>query len=142
MDRREFLSRGAGALLVLPFGLFLVRCSSSDGGGTTTYTPPTQPAPTPTGNPPAAPPSVQGQNVVYTSSVTNLHSHSFAVPSAAFSSPPAAGISGDTSLAQAHNHSLVITQADLQAAAAGQTVIKESSNTLGHTHTFTIVKVA
>jgi hypothetical protein len=137
MDRREFLIRGGSALLVLPLGTFLVRCSSSDNGVTTSSPSPTEPDQTP----PDAPPRVVGENVVYTSNQVNAHSHSFSVPTGAIANPPAAGISGNTTTAQLHEHSLVLTQADLQAASSGQTVKVSTGNTLGHTHVFTIVKV-
>jgi len=141
MDRREFLRDATKMLLVLPFGTFLLECGSSDNGTTspTTTTNPTMPGVDTT--PPDAPPVVQGANILYTSSQTNAHSHSFSVPSANLTSPPPAGVSGATTAAQLHSHEVVITQADFQAAMAGQTVKVETSNVAGHTHTFTIVRV-
>lgn len=139
MDRREFLIRGTRALLLLPLGTFLVACGSGD-DGTTSYTPPTEPTP-PDSTPPDAPPELQGDNVVYTSSVTDAHSHSFSIPIAALASPPEAGLSGNTTSSLAHTHTLLLTEADLRAAAVGQSVKKVTSSDLGHTHTFTIVKV-
>jgi len=137
MDRREFLRDATQMLLFLPFGTFLLECGSSD-DGTTSTTNPTTPADS---TPPDAPPQVQGANILYTSSETNAHSHSFSVPSVALTSPPPAGISGATTSAQLHSHDVVITQADLQGAMSGQAVKVETSNVIGHTHTFTIVRV-
>jgi len=139
MDRRAFLRDATRMLLVLPFGTFLIQCGSSSNGGYGSSSNPTQPGVDST--PPDAPPRVDGANIVYTSSQTNAHSHSFSVPSADLTSPPPSGVSGATTEAQLHSHSLVITQADLQDAAAGQTVKIETTSTIGHTHTFTLVRV-
>lgn len=141
MQRREFLLRTAKTLLVLPFGTFLVHCAGDDDEVTisTTPTEPTQPAEE---DPPDAPPRVAGGNVIYTSSNVNLHSHTFAVAQSLVISPPSGGISGNTSEAQLHVHTLVITEEQLRQAAALQTVKVRTGDTLGHTHVFTIVKVA
>ena len=136
MDRREFLRGAAKTLLVLPFGTFLLHCDDDDDGGAIVVTNPTQPDPTP----PDAPPRLDGANVVYTSSETNLHSHSFSVPLTQLTSPT--GVSGNTTEAQAHSHTLTITADVLERAASGQTVKVESSSDIGHTHTFTIVRIS
>ena len=141
MNRREFLRGATTTMLVLPFGTFLVHCGSSDSGGVV-YGSATNPtAPPVDSTPPDAPPSVQGANVVYTSSQTQAHSHSFSVPSADLASPPAAGESGATTEAQFHSHAVTVRQADLQNVALGQSVKVETSSVAGHTHTFTFVKV-
>jgi hypothetical protein len=134
MDRREFLRGAARTLLVLPFGTFLVHCDD-DNDDTTVTLNPTQPDTTP----PDAPPQVQGANVVYTSSNTNLHAHSFTIPRAQFDTP--VGVAGNTTEAQAHTHTLDISAEALRRAANGETIKLPSSNTLGHTHVFTIVRV-
>jgi hypothetical protein len=126
-------------LLVLPFGTFIVHCSSSNDGGTVSTTNPTQP--TVDNTPPDAPPRVEGANIVYTSSQTSAHSHSFSLPSADLTSPPAAGVSGGTTEAQFHSHFVAVTQANLQNVAQGQTVKVETTSVAGHTHTFTFVRV-
>jgi hypothetical protein len=123
-------------LLVLPFGTFLVDCSSEENTASTS-TNPTLPDTTP----PDAPPVVVGANIVFTSSKTNAHSHSFSIPSADFTSPPAAGITGATTAAQLHSHLLAVTEADLMNAQSGQTVKVVTTSELDHTHTFTIVRV-
>jgi hypothetical protein len=128
-------------LLVLPFGTFLVHCSNDNNtgyGSSTNPTNPTQPSDT---TPPDAPPRVEGANVVYTSSQTNAHSHSFSVPSADLTSPPPAGVSGETTSAQLHSHLVTVTQAQLESVATGQSVKVETSTEIGHTHTFTFVRV-
>lgn len=141
MDRRAFLRDATRMLLVMPFGAFLVQCSDDDDGGPAISVEPTVPPPVDT-TPPDAPPRVEGANVVYTSSETNAHSHSFSIPSSAFASPPLAGLSGATTEAQLHTHLLAVTQADLMNAAAGQSVKVVTTSDAGHTHTFTIVRVA
>lgn len=138
MDRRAFLKDATRMLLVLPFGTFLLQCGSDDTGATTS-TNPTEPVDT---TPPDAPPRIEGANIVYTSSQTNAHSHSFNVPATALASPPPAGISGATTSAQLHQHQVAFTQAQLMAANSGQVVKVETTNVAGHTHTFTLVKVS
>lgn len=136
MDRREFLKDAAQFLLVLPFGTFLVRCKSSDGKSSSSN------ATEPDDTPPAVPPKVQGTNVIFTSSLTNDHAHSFTVPLAAFDSPPAGGITGLTTESKGHQHSNTIDQDALQRAANGEVVKVETGKAADdHTHEFTIVKV-
>lgn len=135
MERRAFLRHAAGALLVLPFGTFLVQCTGDD--DVMGETSPTEPDPTP----PAAPPRAAGGNIVYTSSETNLHAHAFSVAQNALISPPTGGVSGVTTEAQLHVHTLAITEAQLRQAAALQVVKVRTGDALGHTHVFTIVRV-
>lgn len=139
MNRRAFLRGATTTLAVLPFGVFLVHCSSSDNGSATT-TNPTEPTTDTT--PPDAPPRVEGGDVVYTSSQTSAHSHTFAVPSADLTSPPPAGLSGVTSQSDLHSHLVAISVADFQSVVAGQSVKVETTLVSGHTHTFTFVKIA
>jgi hypothetical protein len=139
MNRRDFLRGATTTMLVLPFGTFLVHCTSDNEGSTTT----TNPTVPPTDNtPPDAPPRVEGANVVYTSNQVQAHSHSFSVPSTALATPPPAGISGATTAAQLHSHLVAVSQADLQNVLMGQSVKIATSEVAGHIHTFTFVKVA
>lgn len=135
MDRRAFLRTGASTLLALPFGTFLLHCGDDD-DETTTITP-TVPDP----SPPDSPPQIEGPNIIYTSSETNFHSHSFPIPIIALSAPPDQGISGNTTTAQAHSHTVVIARADLERANAGEAVKIPTSEDLGHIHVFTLVRV-
>ena len=125
IDRRRFL-RGAGkALVILPFGSFLLQaCYGSSSDGDT----------------PAAPPSTSATQVVYTSSTDDGHSHRYTVPTTAFASPT--DQQGDTTNDDGHVHSLSITAADLQNVQLGETVTVTTSEVEGHTHVFTLVKVA
>jgi hypothetical protein len=138
MNRREFLRDATRALLVLPFGTFLVSCADDD-DDVVTSTNPTQPPLQ--GPPPDDAPRVEGGSTIYTSSQTNAHSHSFAVALTDFSSPPAGGRIGATTEAQLHSHVLAVSQDVLQRAAAGESVQVETTSVVGHTHTFTIVRV-
>lgn len=136
MDRREFLKGASSVLVVLPLGSFLFACEGDEDIGTDTF--PTDPD---DGTPPDAPPKVVGTNTIYTSSQTDLHSHAFTIPMAAFENPPVGGIMGRTTEAGAHQHSLTVDQEALRRAASGEIVKVESSQDAEHTHMFTIVKV-
>lgn len=133
MERREFLKGVSRVLLFLPLGTFLLDCKDD----ATSEANPTELDDTP----PDAPPRRIGTNIIYTSSQTDLHSHSFTVPIAAFENPPLGGITGRTTEAQAHQHSLTIDQEALRRAASGEIVKVETTADAEHTHMFTIVKV-
>jgi len=127
MDRKMFL----GTLIALPVGLFLVSCSSSNNSGSS-------------GSAPAAPPSKSGTLTTYTSSNDGspTHSHTFSIDDSSFTTPPSAGISGDTSNSAGHTHSVSISMAGLQQVGMGESVMVTTSNVSAHTHDFTFVKVA
>jgi hypothetical protein len=134
MDRRDFLKDAAQFLLVLPFGTFLVHCkddkSSKDGANAG-----------PDDTPPAMAPKVTGSNVIYTTSLTNDHSHSFTVPRAGFENAPLGGVVGLTTEGQGHQHRTAIDQEALRRAADGDIVKVETESAADHTHFFTIVKI-
>ncbi|MDB4938476.1 MAG: hypothetical protein JWP87_5448 [Labilithrix sp.] len=140
MNRRAFLRDATRMVLVLPFGTFLVQCSNDDNSGTASSTNPTVPGSDTT--PPDAPPHVDGANIVYTSSQTNAHSHSFSVPSASIESPPPTGVVGATTEAQLHSHNVNVTSTNLEDVKAGKAVKVLTTETAGHRHTFTFVKIA
>jgi len=127
MDRKHFLS----TLLVLPFGIFLVHCSSdastSSSGGS---------------NPPAAPPTQSGSMDVYTSSIAQAHSHTFSLDDASIGAPPAGGVNGDSSTDQGHSHAVAISMDQLQQVSTGSSVQVTTASAGGHTHVFTFVKIA
>ena len=125
MNRQTFLE----TLLILPIGVFLVRCSSSDSGTSGGA------------GSPAAPPSKSGTQTSYTSSNEQSHFHTFSLDDASLTAPPAAGVSGDTSSAQSHTHSVSISSDQLQRVATGQSLMVTTSSTSGHAHVFTFVKV-
>lgn len=132
MNRRAFLKDAASALLVLPFGAYLVNCSSEDDEEV-----PLQPD----NAPPAAEPLIQDGEIVFTSNRVKKHSHAFRVIVEDFAEAPDTGITGDTTNSQGHNHALVITQDALRMADGGQQVKIQTATTDGHSHTFTIVKL-
>ena len=126
MNRRNFLRAGGGALLVLPFGTFLVEaCYGTDASN---------------GDTPAAPPAVSGSNAVYTSNIDGDHSHTFSIALSAFTAP--ADTQGQTSVDEGHAHSVAISAAELQNVQNGQTVKVTTGSSEAHTHVLTIVKVA
>lgn len=125
IDRRSFVE----SLVLLPFGVFLVRCSSSDGSSGT-------------GDAPAAAPRLSGTSAVYSSSSVSGHFHTFSVALADFSSPPSAGVSGQTSSESGHVHVVSVSAADLQSVQAGSSVRVVTSSSAGHDHVFTFVKVS
>lgn len=138
MNRQAFLE----TLLILPVGVFLVRCSSSGTG----YSSPSGPSGTSgssaTSDPPAAPPSKSGTQDIYSSSNVQSHFHTFTLDDGALTAPPAAGVSGDSGTALSHTHSVTISSDQLQQVATGQSVMVTTSSTGGHTHVFTFVKVS
>lgn len=137
MDRREFLKDAAQFLLVLPFGTFLIQCKDEDGKKTaTSATDPND------DTPPARAPTSAGSNIIYSTSLTNDHSHAFTVPKAGFENAPAGGITGLTTEGDGHQHRTTIDQEALRRAADGDIVKVETETANDHTHFFTIVKIA
>lgn len=133
MNRRDFVER----LLVLPAGVFLLRCSSNTSGsggygGT----------PSGSSNAPGAAPTVNGNQAVYTSSNVAAHTHTFGINLTDFTTPPANGVSGETSDNAQHTHTVSVSAADLASVETGQSVMITTSNVAGHTHVFTFVKVS
>jgi hypothetical protein len=122
LGRRQLL----GALVVLPAGIFLVHCGSSDSSTSTT---------------PGAPPVSDGTQTTYTSSNASSHTHTFVIQNVEFTTPPAAGVSGPTSSSSGHTHDVAVTMAELQSIGAGQH-IDVTTSSVGHTHVFTFYKVA
>jgi hypothetical protein len=124
LRRRDFL----GTLLVLPAGIFLVRCSSSSSNNT----PPA----------PAANPTVSGSQAIFTSSTAQEHFHTFGVPLTDFLNPPSGGLSGDTSVNASHSHHVTIAMSEFASMQAGSSVAITTSNVSGHTHVFTFIKLS
>jgi hypothetical protein len=137
MDRREFVTRAAGMLFVVPFGTFLLHCSS-DKSSRAEGTEGLEGDETP----PAAKPRTLGSNIVYTSSTTEGHSHAFSVASSAFENPPLGGILGRTTAAGGHQHRVEVSVEALRRAADGDIVKIETIDDSGHMHVFTVVKIA
>lgn len=128
MQRREFCRLAGETLLLIPAGLFLVRCGGSGGGAT--------------GNDPANQPRQDGTQLIYTSNVVADHSHTFAIEMSAIDMPPATGLSGPSSVVENHSHSVVVSSAELSTISAGQTVEVITGTADGHAHLFTFLKLA
>src|SRR5262249_17174641 len=92
-------------------------------------------------NDPAAPPRADGNNAVYTSSAIEAHFHTFSIDMSDFSSPPAAGVSGSTSVNAAHSHTVVVPAAMLTSVATGGSVQVTTSVEGDHSHVLTLVKL-
>ena len=133
MDRRRFLRVAVGPVIVLPMGTFLVNCSD-DSNGQDNGTPTDQPA---------AAARQEGTRAVYTSSATLAHSHSFAIELTELATPPAEGVSGNTSMEGGHAHALAVSASQLAGISAGQSVrVTAAAGDTGHTHVFTLVKLS
>jgi hypothetical protein len=128
MQRREFCELAGGMLLLIPAGLFLVRCGASSGGGG--------------GSSPANHPTRNGTKLIYTSNIVGAHSHTFGIEMAAIDAPPGNGVSGPSSVDENHSHSVVVSSAQLSNISAGQTIEVTTGTADGHTHLFTFFKLA
>ena len=122
MKRVEFLKvMGAGTLAALAGGA-LNACKSSS-------TTPSNPA----------------TSHDFTSTTTLSHAHTFTVQQSEIQTPPAAGISRQTSnptdaYTGAHTHTFTMTQADLTNVKNGTPVTISTADTNSHHHDFTISK--
>jgi len=122
-DRRSFLIAGARLALIVPAGYALVSlsgCAEEDeceGAGSA---------------------SKSGETLTYVSSCESGHVHDFTLMTSEISSPPASGISRDTSEYEddGHTHMVELTEADLTQIQNGDAVMKQTSVTLGHSHMF------
>jgi len=86
------------------------------------------------------PPTTGG---TFTSSTVETHTHTVTLDRSEVESPPAAGISRDTSSNAypiLHSHVFAMTQAELQSVNSGNTVTISTSVISGHSHTFDIKK--
>jgi hypothetical protein len=74
-----------------------------------------------------------------TSSCNGNHDHDYDVMTSDLSSPPAAGVSGESTPYDddGHTHTVALTMAQLAQIEAGSSVTVTSGSTLNHTHTFT-----
>jgi len=76
----------------------------------------------------------------FTSSVDQGHSHTVSLSKTEVQSPPAAGISRQTSSSSGHTHTFAMSQDQLSSVNSGGTVVITTSTDSGHSHTFTIQK--
>lgn len=68
--------------------------------------------------------------------------HSLCVPASDLDSPPVSGATYLTSITEVHQHMVTLTQALLMAVAGGAKVMVTTSTMDGHTHDFTVQRVA
>ena len=128
MKRREFFRMAGGTVILIPAGLFLVRCSGYASGEVTSG--------------PTNQPKRDGTKLIYTSSLVGGHAHTFAIEVAAIDKPPADGVSGPSGVAEGHSHNVIVSAAQLSSISAGQTVQVTSGRAGGHAHLFTFLKLA
>ena len=129
LERRQFLRITVGSILILPVGRFLVACGAE-----------AEDPQTPSDNA-AAPPRADGSSIVFSSSSNEAHFHTFVLEMALMATPPAGGVSGDTASVGGHSHSLSVSMEQLASAAAGTAVKVTTSNSTGHTHVVTFIKL-
>src|SRR5260370_32925434 len=120
MQRRQFCKLAGGALVLIPAGLFLVRC----GGGTSDQT----------GNGPTNQPTQNGTISIYTSNVVADHSHTFGIEMAAIDMPPSNGVSGSSSVVGTHSHSGVLSSGPLSGITSRQPVAAPTGAAAGPPH--------
>jgi hypothetical protein len=147
MDRRAFNKKLLLTVIGVPAARLLAACG--DDNGTVTFdlstpsTPPTTPADM--ASPPAAPADMASppvsQDMSYTSSIVDGHSHSITLEASLFIGPPL-HLSRQTTEADNHTHLVMLTDGELRTIAAGGTVIKNTSINDSHLHTFTFVNQA
>jgi hypothetical protein len=132
LTRRDFFTRFGHLVVLVPIGtsvLLGAGCSDSSGSDCAT----------------ANTAMEAGGALTVTSTCAGTgqgHDHDFAVQDTDLATPPAAGVSGNSSPYDddQHVHTVTLTQAQLQMIQAGQTVSIVSGTTLSHVHTFNFKK--
>jgi hypothetical protein len=117
LTRRALLSQSTVLLLLVPVAGTLMACSSS-------------------GDSSASASSCDGS--FETSTVTLAHTHTLCVPTTDLASAPSAGVTYTTSVSDGHDHTVMLTQAQLQSINGGQSVTVTTSSP--NPHNFTIAK--
>src|SRR5882672_12376516 len=110
MDRRAFLieaARAGSVVLVLPMGWAAGGCGSG-APGQATGTPPTP-----------------ANSLRFTCDISGIHTHDFLIAMDDFMTPPSQGVAGATTVTLGHKHTVALTEAELAAIEAGQTINKE-----------------
>jgi len=131
-SRREFLLNAGRLVVALPVGVSLlgaIGCGNQSGQADACSN--------------AGRLTAAGAGLTFTSSCDFDHTHDFALMLTELSAPPAAGITRDTSEVEEdhHLHSVALTAAELAQIQSGMTVMKTSSSSLNHTHTYAFKKV-
>jgi hypothetical protein len=131
LTRRQLLSRGTTMLMLVPvIPAVLQACSSgASGGGDDTG-----------GG------TCDGNFAV--STIDDSHNHTVCVLTSDLTTPPAAGVTYESSNNGAHTHKVTLTAAQLSSIAAGGQVVVTSTSDVDpnngddHTHTWTLSKAA
>src|SRR5580693_6319512 len=114
LSRRELLNQSTVLLLLVPVA-GLAACSSNNTDA-----------------------AASCNGVFETSTVTNNHTHTLCVPTTDLTNPPAAGTTYTTSFNDGHDHTVTLTQAQLQTIEGGGSVTVTTS--VPFPHDFTISK--
>ena len=132
-SRREFLTEVGRVAIVLPAGWAFV--SSGCGESYGDDSPQQQVACTGAGRV-----TVNATAITVSSTCVGDHLHAVRVLLADLSAPPTGGLSVESSTAEAHAHSIALTEAQLGAIEGGSTVSVDSTVANGHSHVFAIKK--
>ena len=129
LTRRDFFTHAGRLVVFLPVGASLIAaCGGSSNKDCST----------------ADSQADDGTSLIVTSSCDGGHDHDFSVAHTDLATPPAAGVSGNSTPYDddQHVHTVSITQAQLAMIQAGQTVSITSGTTLNHSHVFNFKKAA
>jgi hypothetical protein len=158
MNRRDFTKHLGVAVIAIPAAKLLAACTGSSSATVVVLDLATGTAPGPTidASTPqvsadlatngvaedlsATPPpdlAVPVTSITYTSSNVLAHTHQVTISTSNYTSPPADGLTQDTTIAQGHNHTVTLTQAQLATIGGGGTVTVDTSFVGNHLHTFT-----
>lgn len=129
MKRRELVIRIGSLLLLLPASRLVSACGGTSG-------PTTGGGDGGTGNGTGGDADAGLQDLTFTSSAADGHTHTVTLEATMLNDSPASGAQKTTSVADGHTHTVSLTEAELDAIAAGQTVQKETTPASGHTHTY------
>ena len=83
---------------------------------------------------------IPGEEMTFTSSSEQSHTHVVTLFRSDIESPPASGISMETSISAGHFHQMTMTQQELIAVNNGTTVSIVTTVDSGHSHAFQIMK--
>jgi hypothetical protein len=126
LTRRELLT----ILVMVPVVGESLACSSSNGSPSSTTNPEVSSA---------GPDDASAcEGSFETSTVTNNHTHALCVPTTDLTAPPSEGVIYTTSFDAGHDHTVTLTQAQLQSIEAGTAVTVTTSSP--YPHNFTIAK--
>jgi hypothetical protein len=119
LTRREMLSQSTVLLLLVPVAGAAAGCGSSSSG--------------------SSGPSGSCDGIEDTSTVTNNHTHTLCTLTSDLTNPPTAGVTYTTSTNAGHNHTVMLSQAQLQSIESGGSVTVTTSSP--YPHNFTISKM-